>query len=175
MENTLLEDIKRVIVDTQNILNNNFAELDELKNNPIVQRYNRITRLKYLIDHGLTLDNDDKIIRHEYWKYTQGKIIDTNNLWFLLGIYSAEKYRCVFSEEPDMLNDSLVYINLENEKMRVVIDLNQKEVFESEHVIINTSSEDDWSSYYKMREKFFVDCVNEGQEIAVEKILRKVK
>ncbi len=45
--------------------------------------------------------------------------------------------------------------------------------FESEHTVIKTNKGNDWQGYYKMRNKFFVDCVKEGETTAYQKLLTK--
>ena len=45
--------------------------------------------------------------------------------------------------------------------------------FESEHTVIKTNKRNDWHGYYKMRNKFFVDCVKEGETTAYQKVLTK--
>ena len=67
----------------------------------------------------------------------------------------------------------LLYVNLENEKMHNCIMPSSQLDFESEHTVIKTNKRNDWQGYYKMRNKFFVDCVKEGETTAYQKVLTK--
>ena len=173
MEKEILEKIKLDIEDTKNLLDTNLAEMQELEQNEIVKRYIRLSRLKYELDHGLRLESDYDIAMHEYWKYTQGIIQETNQIWFLIGVYDSEEYQEAFNDKSENKNDVLVYINLENEKMHIGIGLDEREEFESSHNVIVTNRQYAWHDYYKTREAFFMSCINEGQEVAIKKVLKK--
>ena len=173
MEKEILEKIKLDIEDIKKLLDTNLAEMKELEQHAIVKRYMRLARLKYELDHGLSLKSDYEIVRHEYWKYTQGSIQETNEIWFLVGIYNYEEYYEAFDEKTDNQEDVLVYINLENEQMHIGISLDEREDFESTHNVIVTNKQNAWHEYYKTRETFFMCCINEGQEAAIKRVLKK--
>lgn len=48
----------------------------------------------------------------------------------------------------------------------------EKEKFESTHNVI-VGGEYPMIEYYQARESFFLDCISEGQEVAIEKTLKK--
>ena len=174
MEKEILEKIKQDINETKQWLETDLAEMEELEKNPIVARYARLVKLKYELDHGLHLDSDDAIGRHEFWKYTQGNIKETNDIWFLLGEYTSDSYREYYGETTKEAN-VLVYINLENEFMHQVIGLDGQKSFEACHRVIKSERQNNWGMYYKIRDEFFVSCINDGQDIAVQKVLSKNK
>lgn len=146
--------------------------MEELEKNPIVARYARLLKLKCELDHGLCLDTDDAIVRHEFWKYRQGIIKETNDIWLLLGEYTPDSYRECYEETTEEA-DVLVYINLENEFMHQAIGLDEQKSFETCHRVIKSERQDNWRMYYKIRDEFLVNCINDGQDIAVQKVLNK--
>ena len=174
MEKEILEKIKRDIIETKQWLETDLAEIKELEKNPIVAKYARMIKLKYELDHGLFLDSDDAIGKHEFWKYTQGSINETNDICFLLGKYDSDSYIKYYGEATEETN-VLVYVNLENELMHKAIGLDKQEKFESCHIVIKTERQNDWTRYYKVRDEFFTNCINDGQDTAVQKVISKNK
>jgi hypothetical protein len=177
MENELLKKMKLDVEDTKYLVTTHLDEINYLEHNPIVKRYRKLLHLKYELDHGLRLKTDDEIIRYEYWKYTQGIIQQTNEIYFLIGVYDSKKYFELTKLKIDENSEVLVYLNLENEQMHIAISLEEQENFESTHNVIKSLSDTQYimGEYYKIREEFFVDCVNSGQDVAVKKILSKNK
>ncbi len=174
MEKEILEKIKQEFSETKLWLETDLAEMEELEKNPIVARYARLVKLKCELDHGLSLDSDDAIVRHAFWKYAQGSIKETNDIWFLLGEYTPDSYRECYGETAEE-SDVLVYINLENEFMYQTIGLDEQKSFEACHRVIKSERQENWRMYYKIRNEFFASCINVGQDIAVQKVLNKNK
>lgn len=173
MEQEILENLRLDIEDVKEIIRSNFEEMQELEKNPKVKRYIHLLHLKEELENGLSLNNDKEIAIHELGKYTQGVIQETNDIWFLIGKYTLEEYLDTFGTTPSIKDNFLLYVNLENEKMHNCIMPSSQLDFESEHTVIKTNKKNDWQGYYKMRNKFFVDCVKEGETTAYQKVLTK--
>lgn len=173
MEQEILESLRLDIEDVKEIIRSNFEEIKKLEKNPKVKRYIHLLRLKEELENGLNLNSDKEIAIHELGKYTQGIIQETNDIWFLIGKYTLEEYLDTFGTTPSVKDNFLLYVNLENEKMHNCIKPEKQLDFESEHTVIKTNKRNDWHGYYKMRNKFFVDCVKEGETTAYQKVLTK--
>lgn len=173
MEQEILENLRLDIEDIKEIIRSNFEEMQELEKNPKVKRYIHLLHLKEELENGSQLENEKEIAIHELNKYTQGVIQETNDIWFLFGKYTSEEYISTFATTPSIKDDFLLYINLENEKMHKCIIPSKQLEFESEHTVIKTNKNNNWQGYYKIRNKFFIDCLREGEDKAYQKVLTK--
>ena len=173
MELEILENLRLDIEDVKEIIRSDFEEMQELEKNPKVKRYVHLLHLKEELENGSNLNNDKEIAIHELGKYTQGVIQETNDIWFLFGKYTKEEYLNTFDTTTNVEDDFLLYINLENEKMHNCIAPSKQLDFESEHTVIKTNKKNDWQEYYKVRDRFFVDCLKEGESVAYQKVLTK--
>ncbi len=160
MENDTLKKIQAEYSDMLKIAQKDYSEIEELAKDPNVQRYLYLRSLadsRDLIEDG-KIGALDRIIRD----YGINTIKETNNI--LCYLY-------------ELKNGVLVYLDLEDKAKAYAINKEEKEEFERTHKVVygDTSILDCMGRYYNTRYKFFEDCINEGQETAVEKLLSREK
>lgn len=160
MENDTLKKIQAEYSDMLKIAQKDYSEIEELAKDPNVQRYLYLSSLadsRDLIEDG-KIGALDRIIRD----YGTNTIKETNNIWCYL---------------YELKNGMLVYLDLEDRAKAYEINKEAKEEFERTHKVVygDTSILDGMGRYYNTRYKFFEDCINEGQEAAVEKLLSREK
>lgn len=164
MENEILEKIKKDYKDMMTIAGGDYSEIEELKKHPAVQRYLQLVKLQdnpSIIRAGMSEYFEREILGEIIGKYGYGKIKETNHIWFLY-------YEAVKDGE-----EILVYVDIEDKSQRIVIKKEDRDEFERTHIVIygnsNICSGED--RYYNIREMFFGNCLTEGQEVAVQKLL----
>ena len=176
MEKDILEMIKREVSDMKKIADGDYSEISELEKDPIVQRYLYLKGLKEsrdLIEYGKRC-----IVGKVIEKYGHGLIKDSNNIWCFLFESEARNIRGISFDGFDSIPEDqvmVVYQDLEDNTRVIVICKDKQEEFESTHnVVYGKSSILDYSDrYYNTRHQFFEDCINDGQETAVKKVLSK--
>lgn len=98
-------------------------------------------------------------------KYGNGLIKDSNNIWCYL----------YHTFDRDHSKTIVVYQDLENSTKYMTIDVDKQDEFEATHNVVygNLDIRDYNDRYYNIKHQFFEDCINDGQEIAVQKVLSK--
>ena len=125
-------------------------------------------------------EKDVKIIESIFYKY-QNQIKETNNIYIYLGTFKlSDEYDIVHGPSDERVNydDSKaqyrIYINLEN-GMEKEIKIDKCEQFERENKIIFPNTSINRGYYYELQKEFINDIIIDGQDRAVERILKKVK
>ena len=111
-------------------------------------------------------------------KYGRNNIEKTNEIWFLLYEVPAKTYKKWNQKSQLEIDDDkivLVYKDIENSSKTIFINKDEQEEFEMTHTIIegNLKINDPIDRYYNARHEFFNLCINEGQEVAVQRTLLK--
>lgn len=179
MEKDILEMIKREASDMKKIADRDYSEISELEKDPIVQRYLYLKGLKESRD--LIEDGKRCIVGKVIDKYGHGLIKDSNNIWCFLFESDAKAIREVFFPgiflDGNVRDDQVivVYRDLENSERINFITKDKQEEFEATHKVVfgKSSILDPAGRYYNTRHQFFEDCINDGQEAAVKKVLSK--
>ena len=158
----------------EKIVDGDFSEIEELKKDPKVQRYLYLMDLKN--DYDLSYSGKRSIISKIIEEY-QSKIEHTNNIWVMLIELNAKRARDFFDVSDDIGDDEIVvaYRNLENRNRIVVIRKENQERFEATNKVAygNTQILDCFDRYYNTSYHFFEDLINNGQEYAVENVLKR--
>lgn len=175
MKESILRRLVEEYNDIKKISAGDFSEIEQLEENPMIQRYKHLLKLK---EARFELDNEDRISGHILSEYGQGLIQETNNIWCLAYEISAQKYEEWFNEsliDFDKNSIVLVYFDIENNQRHIVIRKEEQECFEQNHNVItgNLSILDNIDRYYNVRDEFFRSCIKDGQEVAIQKILTK--
>lgn len=175
MKETVFKQMTEKYKDIKKISEGDFSEIDELEKNPIVQRYNYLLGLK---NSRYEFENEDRIAGYLLRKYGYGFIQETNDIWCLVYEISVQQYEEWFKtslSEYDKNSTVLVYYDIENNQKHIAISKDEQENFESTHNVIfgKLSIKDDEDRYYNVRHEFFSTCLNEGQEVAIQRILKK--
>lgn len=177
MEKDIVEAIKRDCADMQMMVNKDYSELEELKNNPAVQRYLYLEKLK---DERSLVERKERAITDEIIeKYGAGAIKETNNIWcFLYEIPGKRINKYFYFVYADFFNDNdtvALYCDIENSSRQVAIISNRKDEFEATHLVVygNRDIYDGKGRYYNTRYQFFDDCIKYGQIEAVQKVLSR--
>lgn len=110
------------------------------------------------------------------------KIENYNNIYIYAGTYRHDKSDNVKSNsQQDILTnyfdpsaDYHKYINIEEgyQKGQVKIPVDQSLIFEKDNIVLHQDKEDFSIFYKKIRNMFFETCIREGQEKAIEKVLK---
>lgn len=166
--------LRRIIEEYKNIkkiAEGDFSEIEELEKNPI-QRYKKY--LLMLKESRFEFKNEDRIIGQILSDYSQ----ETNIIWCFVYEMSVQKYEECFNEtlkEYDKNSTVLVYFDIENSQRYITINKEEQESFESTHKVIrgNLSIQDGADRYYNVRHEFFSSCLEDGQDVAIQKILTK--
>lgn len=92
-------------------------------------------------------------------------ITKTNNIYVDMGIFSLENGKlCRKYRNIELLSNQQDY--------EVMVMKDEIKLFENENIIINLPLEKrDDKNYLKIKEQFYIDSINEGQENAIKKIL----
>lgn len=185
MNKEIIELIKKEYqkrIDDKKRLENMMIRKQELEQDLKVQEYLKLNQL--IKESGCEQkiqEKDDKIIESIFYKY-QNQIKETNNIYIYLGTFKlSDEYDIVHGPSDERVNydDSKaqyrIYINLEN-GMEKEIKIDKCEQFERENKIIfpNTSISNR-RFYYELQKEFINDIIIDGQDRAVERILKKVK
>lgn len=176
MEKDILEMIRQDYCDMRKISDGDYSEIIELEENPVVQRYRYLIGLKESRD--LREYGKRCIVGKIIEKYGHGVIKESNNIWCLLFESEAKYIKGIPFDCFDQIDEEqivVVYRDVEDSSRTVAISKDRQEEFEATHnVIFGDSQILDYSDrYYNIRHKFFNDCVIDGQDAAVEKILSK--
>jgi hypothetical protein len=177
MENEVLERIRKEYNDITGSIDSNFRELSRLEDNAIVKRYNYLKKLKDMTSIG-ELKNHKSVLDHCIEEHGYGKARQTNEIWLFMfecPIEAFEKRFNVRLLEQDKSKIVAYYTDLENKSKHAIV-LKEKQIeFESTHRVVTGKNDiyDYLDRYYNIRHEFFVSCVEEGQDKAVEMILQK--
>lgn len=173
MEKDIYEKIIRDAKSMEKILDGDYSEFKELEKDPNVQRYIYLNRLKN--SYRLNYYGKNSIVGEILEQYGEGLIENTNNIWCYALENEARKIYFSGVDRSDPYKIWIVYMDLENNKKTIAISKENQEKFESTHKIAykNPNIDDFSDGYYNIRHRFFEDCINEGQEIAIQKILAK--
>ena len=92
-------------------------------------------------------------------------ITKTNNIYVDMGIFSLENGKlCRKYRNIELLSNQQDY--------EVMVMKDEIKLFENENIIINLPlKKRDDKNYLKIKEQFYIDSINEGQENAIKKIL----
>lgn len=175
MENEVLDEIKEEYNDISKLINSNFSEISELENNPIVKRYKYLKWLKNEVEFR-RFNNSKDIL--DYCIDQKLDIKKTNDIWMYMFECPIEEWERITNtkiSEEDKSKVIVWYANIENlSNEELVLKEKQKE-FESTHKVVTGKETilDCYDRHYNLRHEFFTSCVEEGQDIAVQKILKK--
>ena len=177
MENEILEKIRKEYKDITEAINSNFREISRLEDNQFVKRYNYLKSLKAKASFG-EFSNDKNVLDYCLEEYGYGKPRETNEIWLFMFECSIEKYEKMFKVrllEEDKNKMVAYYTDIENKSKHAVVAKEKQEEFESTHRVVTgkLSIYDCCDRYYNLRREFFASCLEEGQEQAVQKILKK--
>ncbi len=174
MEQEILDAMRKERKDMETIANRDFSELEELKKDPKVQRY---ISLKELIDsNSVTVYGTRFIVNDLMEKYGSGKIQYTNNIWcyFFEDVFKKVKYYN-FSINDEFKDDDIVvlYIDIENDNRMIAIKKEKQEEFEKNNIVVygKMSILDPNDRYYNTRIQFFRECLENGNEAGLAKML----
>ena len=177
MENELLETVKRECKDITELFTSDFAEIDKLEKNPIVQRYKYLIKLRdQSIYNGFV--SDDKILDYCLEQYVYGKVRETNDIWLLMIEGTVGEFEKLFGIqllEKDKSKVAIFYKDIEDPTRTNLVLKEDQEEFEKAHRVV-TGKEyiyDCEGRYYNLKHEFFTSCVKDGQENAVQMILKK--
>ena len=175
MNKSIFKTMQEEYHDIKKIVEGDFSEIEELENNPAVQRYKKLLGLK---DSRFEFRNENDITGYLLSKYGQGVIQETNHIWFFIYELSLQKYEEFFHssfKEGDRDSTVLVYFDLENSQKYIAINKEKQKDFESTHQVIvgKSSIEDGFDRYYNARHEFFDLCLKDEQDVVVQKILTK--
>ncbi len=179
MEQDLYEKIQERKKEYEKMASGNYKELEELEKNSLVKRYIYLTKLKEYVDRTNFFDGEDpNIVIDTLRDYGNGKINETNEIWVFIRDFSVKDYKKVYNQVViDKPEDAMVavYRDAENNQREIVISLEDKEEFERTHKVVTGDmtilNEED--RYFNTRWQFFKLMIEEGQEVAVSKILEK--
>lgn len=178
MKKDILENIKQEYNDMLKISNGDFTEITELENNPVVQRYRHLLDLKKSRD--LVEKGKRCIVGKVIEEYGHGVIKESNNIWCLLFETEAKKVKGSSFEHFDKVDEDqivVLYQDIENSFRTIAISKANQEEFEATHNVVFGKPHiyDSSDRYYNTRRQFFEDCITNGQEEAVKKILSRQK
>lgn len=177
MKDELIKEMKKEYEDIKMISQEDYSEIEKLEENHIVQRYNYLLSLK---KSRFEFKDENRIIADFVYKYGQGAIEKTNEIWCLVYEITAERYENSFHTHLNNIDKDdivLVYFDIENNKKHIVINKSEQENFESTHKVVvgKLSIEDSIDRYFNTRFEFFNTCLNDGQDVAIKKLLNKTK
>lgn len=178
MDREILIKIKQDYTNMVKISGGDFSEIAKLENNPIVQRYKHLLRIKesyYGADDYYRQANFFSEIIH---KYSNGLIKQTNNIWFWFFDVSVRTYEEIFSTTLDMMDKDrivAVYRDLENSTRVITIPIENQGEFESNNNVIRGKRTiiDSEDRYYNTKYEFFNLCINGDQDLAVNRMLQE--
>ncbi len=175
MKNELLDVMKQEYKDVNKIQSGDYSEIKELEKNPLVIRYLYLTRIKKLYDLGYRYEWDS--IYSIIDKYGHGLIMDTNNIWCIYCVTKLSKVKQIpvfyNDKEPDLNDTVYIYKDIEDSTKTIAVSVDSREQFEATHKVTygNYNIQDNEDRYNNIRFQFFNDCIQENQDIAIEKIL----
>lgn len=177
MENEILDKIKKEYKDIRDTLNNNFREISRLEETSTVKRYNYLKNLRDRARSG-EFEKDRDVLDYCLEEYGYGKPRKTNEIWLYMlecPIATYEKLFKVRLLEQDKSKTVILYIDLENRTKRSIVLKENQEEFERTHRVIYGKEHilDCYDRYYNARREFFVSCLENGQEKAVQMILTR--
>lgn len=178
MKSDILEKIKQESRDMKRIVNRDYSEIEELKRDPAVQRYLYLMELK---DSRDLAESGESIVPSVILsKYGSGEIKETNNIWCFIYEAPAKNMVGVTDEEVSGYDDDQVlalYYDIENNTKRIVVKKEDRKAFEAANKVVFGSPHiyDGFDRYFNTRYHFFSDCISDGQEKAVERILARPK
>ncbi len=178
MEKDILEMIKREVSDMTKIADGDYSEIAELEKNPIVRRYLYLKSLEEsrdLIEHGRRC-----IVGRIIDKYGHGVIKESNNIWCFLFEAEAKKVKGSSFEHFDKVDEDqivVVYRDIEDSSRIIAISKDNQGKFEATHNVVfgNLQILDYSDRFYNTRHKFFENCITDGQDTTVQKILSRHK
>ncbi len=177
MENEVLDRIKKEYNDISDTLKSNFREIGRLEETLTVKRYNYLKELRSKVQCG-EFSKDGDVLDYCLEEYGYGKPRKTNEIWLYMlecPVSQYEEYFNIRLLEQDKSKVVILYTDLENRTKRSIVPKENQEEFESTHRVIYGKSTifDCYDRYYNARREFFVSCLENGQEEAVQMILTK--
>ena len=178
MENEVIERIRKEYKDITEAINSNFRELGMLESNAVVRRYNYLKNLRDKYEYSPDFKTNKSILDHCIEEYGYGKPRQTNEIWLYMFECSIERFEQLFRVrllEQDKSKIVVVYYDIENRAKHAIVPKENQEEYESTHNVVygKETIYDCMDRYYNLRREFFVSCVGEGQEKAVEMVLSK--
>lgn len=171
MEREILEMIRQEAVDMKKIVSGDYSEIEELKKDSKVQRYLHLIDLKN--SRELIEDGERCIVGKIISKYGYGSIKETNGIWCYLFEAPAGRIRGipVDSADPDQI--MVVYQDLEDAKKLIAVSKEEQKEFEDNHTVVygNQNIVSYGDRYYNTRHRFFKECIDNGQEEAIKKLI----
>lgn len=137
--------------------------VDDLEKNPLIKEYLNLKEQIKLLDYKeRNLSDSDllEVCANSYLTYME----DTNDIYVCLGI--------VFLTEKGIKRKYKRYINLESSNDNKLIPIEQCELFESIHSVVEVSYP---TEYKEIQKKFILNAMVEGQDIACQKVLSRRK
>ena len=181
MEKELLEKIKQEINEKykdKEKITKIIKEIDELKNNKYVKRYLEIAKYDNTINREFITEPQEKI-KKDIISRNSKLCRTTNKIYFCFGNYPGIKKtngEYYISNHPGYGDVELVtlYRNIENYQDSYIIPTNECEEFENNHYVIPyIIGKDNLLRYNIIQQEFFDDALNNNQEEATSKILKK--
>ncbi len=175
MNKELYDEIVTTYNDYKAAMDDDSTELKELENNPIVKRY---LLLKDIHDKKSYYFNERHILGEIISKYGNGRIKETNNLWYKFLEGSVSKIKRFSPKKLENMDDeqiAIIYWDIEDSTRDLVILKEDEQLFEKTHNVVygNTDILDAADRYYNTRHKFFEKCIEQGQDAAVKMLLKK--
>lgn len=161
-------------------------EKKELEKDPKIRRYLEINRILNLDNtysfHGIEKENDSQIIERAI---SCVRPTNTKNIYIYMGTFRCNnEYDIIYGPDDTKVNRNdpkavySLYRNLElrsfEDNYEVKIGIKKREKFENDNIVI--FPQENYSSdkfYHELRNAYFKEAIQNGQEKAFEKILYK--
>ena len=175
MEQEILHDMKQDYSDMLKISQGDYSEIEKLKEDSAVKRYLYLMKLKqdpYMAEHG-----NWSLVGNVMSKYGYGAIKESNDIWVYMWESKASRFKDVtfigFDGPIDENQMAVLYQDLEIGNRMIVVNKAKQEEFERTHKIVRRDPNiiDPGDGYYNRKYHFFDDCIKEGQEIAIQRVL----
>ena len=179
MEKKIYKKIKQDYNYMYKFSKHNYYELRKLEKSSIIRKYKHLLKLKKLSQYLKCTNSDKSNIIHEIINmYSYGAIRKTNNILYPYLEITVKEYEEIYNCKLDKkCKDSIIviYLDIENSKKQVIIDLTDKENFEANNKIVkgDESIPNFIDRYYNLKYEFFKLCLYYDQDLALKQIMGK--
>lgn len=182
MEKELIEKKRQEFIEVkrlQKYLRDSILELEQLKENPYVERYIELLKLDTDKNRKIIEKSEDELLGDVI--YGICNVNRTNKIYFYLGTYKYS-LECdivhgsndVLVKRDDPMADYRAYMNIEDEFDCLHLSIGNSEIFEKQYqVIFPRYQYFSQKEYYEVREEFFKTVILENEDIAMKKILSR--
>ncbi len=176
MNKELIYQIREEYKELHKIAKGDLQEIEELEQQPVVQRYKYLFSLKDALARVDDCYIQAHIMGEIINKYGNGLMEPTNKLWFWFFDVTVGQYEKMFEkelEETDKDRMVCVYLDLENAQRVMVIPIEEQDAFEAINKVIRgkRSIFNAHDRYFNTRYEYFNLCISEGQDVAIKTLL----